>query len=181
VVRHDTHIELLGKMAEMQDEMTPLQIGTSGTFEHKPFEVIGRLKIRYSEGVWNEWYCIFSDGRTGWLAEAQGFWAMCFPLTDQEVQRDVPTRNLLAVGSPLRLIDTRFEVEDIHEVSCQYSEGELPFEASKGRASTSVDLIGPKNAMATIEYATANTRAYIGWYQEFDLFKFTNLRELDGW
>jgi len=181
VVRHDTHIELLGKMAEIQDEMTPVQIGTSGVFEHKPFDVIGRLKISYSDGVWNEWYCIFADGRTGWLAEAQGFWAMCFALTDAEVKRDVPARNLITIGSTVRLIETCFEVEDIHDVVCQYSEGELPFSAAKGRASTSVDLIAVKNEMATIEYSELDTRAYIGWYQEFDLFKFQNLREIDGW
>jgi hypothetical protein len=74
-----------------------------------------------------------------------------------------------------------FKVDDIHEVVCKYAEGELPMQAAKGRESVSVDLRGDKGSMATIEYAKDAVRLYIGKYQDFDLFKFKNLRKLDGW
>src|SRR5262249_33845661 len=90
LVRQDMNLEMLGKMAELQDDMSPIQIGTSGFFGGRFFDVIGRLKVFYSEGIWNEWYTIFDDGKEGWLAEAQGFFAMCFPVENSSTQAPAP-------------------------------------------------------------------------------------------
>lgn len=167
-------------MSELQDEMSPLQVGTSGVFEGKPFDLIGRLKVNYSDGTWNEWYSIFSDGREGWLAEAQGFLAMCFPVNPKDAH--VPDSGKLTPGMQLRLYPHgEFLVEDIRDVVCRFSEGELPMNAMKGRESKSVDLRGAGAKMATIEYACDGTRIYAGAYQDFDSFKFKHLREIDGW
>lgn len=179
IVRHDMNLETLGKMGELQDEMSPLQIGTQGVYSGKPFNVIGRLRVSYSEGFWNEWYTISSDGKEGWLAEAQGFYAMCFPVSSDGL--DISAAGLQA-GSKIELKPYgEFVVEDIRDVVCRYSEGELPMNAAEGRKSRSVDLRGPKNQMCTIEFAQDGTRVFIGGYQEFDAFKFKHLREIDGW
>jgi hypothetical protein len=73
-----------------------------------------------------------------------------------------------------------FQVEDIRKVHCIFSEGELPVNAAQGRRSNSVDLVGANQKMATIEYADT-VRAFVGTYQDFDEFKFDNLRRIDGW
>lgn len=187
LVRHDMNLENVGKMGELQDEMTPIQIGTSGFFDGKSFDVIGRLKVSYEDGSWNEWYTISNKGEEAWLAEAQGFYAMCmpvgpaagFPLADG----GVPEPSRLKAGLEVNLPHGygSFLVDDIHEVFCKYSEGELPVNASQGRASLSVDLRGNDGAMASIEYAQGKVRLFVGSYQDFDLFKFKNLRKLDGW
>ena len=180
VVRHDMNLDLLGKMGELQAEMTPIQIGTQGYFNEQLFDVIGRLRVSYDQGFWNEWYTIFPDGREGWLAEAQGFFAMCFPIRSADMKLPDPMDvvagdNVLIPGHGL------FKIDDVRDVVCKYSEGELPMQAAKGRESRSVDLRGGSNRMATIEYASDCTRVYVGSYQEFDLFKFKHLREIDGW
>jgi hypothetical protein len=180
------NLEDLGKMAELQDEITPIQLGTSGFFQDKSFDVIGRLKVSYEDGSWNEWYTISNRGEEGWLAEAQGFYAMCFPVNlgteSHPGKYKVPELTKVHVGLNIDLSDHgTFKVDDIHEVVCKYAEGELPMQAAKGRESVSVDLRGDKGSMATIEYAKDAVRLYIGKYQDFDLFKFKNLRKLDGW
>lgn len=178
LVRHDMNLESLGKMGELQDEMSPLQIGTQGIYSGKPFDIIGRLRVSYEEGFWNEWYTISSEGKEGWLADAQGFYAMCYPLPGG---LNISAAQL-AVGAKLQLKPYgEFTVDDVHDVVCRYSEGELPMNAAQGRKSRSVDLRGPKNQMATIEISADSTRAYVGAYQEFDQFKFKHLREIDGW
>lgn len=178
LVRQDMNLELLGKMADLQYEVTPFQVGTSGTYNHNAFTIIGRLKVSYRNGFWNEWYVIFNDGDTGWLAEAQGFLAMCFPRQDVPI----PDSSTLQIGDPCDLKGVgRFFVDDGRDVICVYSEGELPMNAMKGRESYSVDLSGDDGEFATIEYAKGEDRLFIGRYADFDDFQFKDLRRIDGW
>lgn len=178
LIRQDMNLETIGKMADLQEDLTPLQVGCTGSYEGQRFELIGRLKVGYSEGFWNEWYALFDDERVGWLAEAQGFYAMCFPLEDVSL----PRRKKLRPGSTVELgSEGVFEVEDMRNVKCLLSAGELPVNAVQGRESLSVDLTAPGCRMATIEYAESETRVFAGRYQDFDDFVFSNLRFIDGW
>src|SRR5579883_2657398 len=119
LVRHDMNLESIGKMGDLQDDVSPLQLGCSGTFNGKKFEIIGRLQVSYSEGVWNEWHLLFGTEQPGWLAEAQGFYAVCFPVTSVSA----PARENLRPGLSLSLGNQgAFQVEDIHKVQCVFSE-----------------------------------------------------------
>lgn len=177
LVRQDMNLELLGKMADLQFDMSPIQLGTSGKYEGKSFDVIGRLKVDYPDGFWNEWYTIFNDGQTGWLAEAQGFLAICFSRNDIKI----PEVLNLHAGVEVPFDDKLFRVEEKRKVTCSYSEGELPVNAVRGRESVSVDFATEHGDMATIEYAKDETRAFIGRYLDFDKFEFSSLRRIDGW
>lgn len=178
LVRQNLDLEKVGVMADLQDDLTPLQLGTAGMFNAEKFELIGRLRVAYADGYWNEWHALFGGGKTGWLAEAQGFYAICFPFFDVQI----PARESLRPGKSVDLgKQGTFQVEDMRAVDCIYSEGELPIAAHQGRKSTSVDLSGDQLEMATIEYASDVVRLYVGKYQEFDEFKFQNLRHIDGW
>src|SRR5580765_3752760 len=78
VVRRDVNVELLGLQAELPPDLSPLQIGTRGEFDGQSFTLIGRVRIRYREGSWNEWLASFGEERWGWVAEAQGFYMVSF-------------------------------------------------------------------------------------------------------
>jgi hypothetical protein len=178
LVRQDMNLELVGKMADLQDDLTPFQIGTNGMFSKARFELVGRLRIAYNDGFWNEWYAIFGDGAEGWLAEAQGFYGFCRPIVDWQP----PESSELSCGAHVTIGSIgAFVVEDSHRVHCIYSEGELPMNAVAGRQSLSVDLSDSDGRMATIEYARSETRVFAGEYLDFDEFKFQNLRQIDGW
>jgi|LakMenEpi03Aug12_release.lakeMendotaPanAssembly.Ray.scaffolds.fasta_scaffold422401_2 hypothetical protein len=178
LVRQDMDLEKIGTVSDLLDDFSPIQIGTTGTFANEKFEVIGRLKVGYENGFWNEWFAMLGDGRVAWLAEAQGFYAFCFPF----FEASPPTKASLRVGKTVEMGKKGiFEVDDMRDCKCVYSEGELPFNAPQGRASTSVDLCGFEDEMATIEYAATETRVFLGAYQDFDKFQFKNLRHIDGW
>jgi hypothetical protein len=171
-------LNAVGKMSDLRDDLTPFQLGTTGLFDKKRFDIVGRLKVGYQNGFWNEWYCLFGDGIEAWLAEAQGFYGFCFPVLDWLA----PELNSLAIGKWIDIGNSgSFQVEDMHRVFCIYSEGELPLSAVEGRRSTSVDLSNDDGEMATIEYAAAETRVFVGDYKDFDEFQFENLRHIDGW
>jgi len=178
LVKQGLDLEAIGKISELHDDLTPIQIGTTGVLSGDTFEVIGRLKVAYEDGFWNEWFTIGHQGLVGWLAEAQGFYALCFPVTDVAM----PDKSAIQPGRKVSFGPFGYyEIEDIHEVTCMYSEGELPINAVQGRKSLSVDLTSDEGGMATIEYANQETRAYRGAYQDFDAFQFKNLRPIDGW
>lgn len=180
LVRHDLDLEKLGEMAELPEDISPLQIGTEGQFEGGRFTLVGRLKVAWADGLWNEWFALFDDGREGWLAEAQGFFMMSFHLEDSS---GVPSAHRVGVGQKVRLANgVSLQVDDIKEAECVGSEGELPFRAPRGRKSTSVDLNGPDHAYACIEYSEQDgTRLYAGKYVDLFDLKPRNLRVLDGW
>lgn len=179
LVRHDLDLEAIGKMAELPPDMSPLQVGTRGSYEGKRFELLGRLKIAWKDGSWNEWYALFDDGQEGWLAEAMGFFMVSVP---QPLPARLPEASAIKVGQELELArNQRFTVDDLKQATCVGSEGELPFPAPQGRESFSVDLSGPGETFANLEYAADGTRLYMGRYVDFDDLKLSNLRELDGW
>jgi hypothetical protein len=180
VVRRDMDLEALGKMAELPPDMSPLQVSTRGRYKSRSFEIVGRLKIGWKEGTWNEWYLLFDDGRDGWLAEAQGMFMLSFPFADVS---QVMRREHLKAGGQVRVIagEPLYEVDDIKEASCLGSEGELPMKAPKGRQSWSVDLSSADGSYACIDYAEDGVRLYAGKYVELGDLELTGLRELDGW
>lgn len=182
VVRHDLNLETLGKMAELPEDSSPLQIGTQGRYENSRFELVGRLKISWEDGNWNEWYALFDDGRDGWLAEAQGFYMVSFQVTDPQSVRCIPALQALSPGLKLPLFQgAQFQVSDIKQAVCSGSEGELPMKGPQGRKNTSVDLTGPQSQFACIDYSEDGVRLFLGKYLEFNQLKFTSLREIDGW
>ena len=61
-----------GKMSELFEDFSPLQLMASGKWEGKPFTLIGRLQYKYAQGTWSEWIAGFDDGSTGSLSEDNG-------------------------------------------------------------------------------------------------------------
>lgn len=191
VVRQDVNVEAIGTMAELKADLSPLQLGTSGKFEGKSFDLIGRLKIVWTDGNWNEWLAYFEGGKTAWLAEAQGFYALNFPVAATTA---LPRREDLKVGMTVELgapnKEQAFTVVDIKETTCGGSEGELPFTAQSGRKTLSVDLADEVGGFAALEYdldasqgqgTDSEPRAYVGRYVDYDDLSLRNVRRLDGW
>jgi hypothetical protein len=204
VVRHDVDVESIGTMAELPEDMSPLQIGTSGFYKGVRFSIIGRLKIAWESGVWNEWFLYSDDGRKGWLAEAQGSYGVSFeldeplhPKTEEalnkrfaefEMQRRITkdgdedeAQGPLDIGDHIKLQQKMLTVVDVKHATCIGSEGELPFSAPKGRKTLSIDLMGTDGEFACIEIHEGQKRIFVGDYVEWNDLRCDNLRPLEGW
>lgn len=178
LVREDLELKNLGKMAVLQEDMSPLQIGTEGKFEKGVFTIIGRIKMGWEDGKWNEWHLFFDKEQTGWLAEAQGFYSICREVT---LPDNFPPEKTMQVGNQVNLHGILFEVEDRREAWCLGSEGELPFRAVKGWKHFSIDLTGPDSSFASLSYSDEGVKGYVGKTLDFEQYHFARLRELDGW
>ena len=183
IVRHDVDVESIGKMAILPDDMSPIQIGVEGFYRGLRFNIIGRMKIGWEDGCWNEWFMLCDDGRKGWLAEAQGFYAVSFENDDalKESKTSNKVQSVPELGSYLTLSNQKLKVVDIKKAVCIGSEGELPFPAPKGRKTTSIDLLGPSGEFASIEMEGDKRRVYMGHYVEWNDLRCRNFRTLEGW
>jgi len=191
VVRNDKDVEAIGKMAELPDDISPFQIGTAGKYKNINFTLIGRMKIGWENGVWNEWFLFSDDGKKGWMAEAQGSLVISFeeeipagePIATYGVNDTVTSLDTVpALGNHLHIHDIWYAINDIKKAQCIGSEGELPFPAAKGRTTTSIDMQSTKGEFAGLEFDNAGKpRLFIGEYVEFDDLHFTSLRGLPGW
>ncbi|MBA4372559.1 MAG: hypothetical protein C0402_06815 [Thermodesulfovibrio sp.] len=179
IVRHDMDLESLGVMAQIPDDLSPLQRGSRGKYSGTGFEVVGRLKVAWSEGYWNEWFLSFEDGRRGWLGEAMGFFMLSF---EAEGIKIIPDRSAIKPGETISFGKAgRFVVDDIKEATCIGSEGELPFPGLLGRKTTSIDLSSDDGNYANIEYSEQDgVTIYFGRYVEFPSFDWSNLRDLSS-
>ena len=177
IVRTDLNLKSIGKQATLKADASPIRLGTGGVVDRVPFSVIGRVQVSWEDGYWNEWCLNLSDGRTGWLADAQGFYLITFPL---ETPTEIPSASRLVPGHKLTLAGVDYEVEDSRECRVVASEGELPFTAPHGKAYTSVDLANGEGRAASFSFSDEGVEIYIGRYFEFDELKLTQLRQIDG-
>ena len=178
VVRHDLDVRNLGRMAELQADGSVLQRGAEGVYRGVHFAVIGRVQLRYPEGLWNEWHLLFDDQRTGWLGEAQGHYAVSFVTA---VAEPVPPFESLRPGQEVTLDGRPYQVADRQRAVCVAGEGELPFQVGPGYEAPVADLTGPAPACATLDYSETPPLVFIGEYIEFDALRLTGLRAIDGW
>lgn len=179
IVRRDLDVENLGKAASLPPDLSPIQLGTGGKWKNLSFEVVGRLKLKWEAGTWNEWCVFFSDGRSGWLAEAQGFF--CLSILAEGIL-SIPPQSKVTVGAEFEWNGVRYVTDDIKSAECVAAEGELPFPAPRGRKSTSIDLTGPNGAFACLDYAaTEPAKLYLGNFVELEEIQASNLRQLEGW
>src|SRR5262245_59582830 len=102
VARTDRALQDFGRVAELVETGSPLQLGLRGSWRETQFELTGRAQMGHEAGgVWDEWYATFTNGWVGWLAEAQGRFYLTFK---QQVDTNaVPTFENLQLGAPLHL------------------------------------------------------------------------------
>jgi hypothetical protein len=186
-VRTDDGLKNIGTMAALPDDMSPFQIGTEGTFKGVRFGVVGRMKIGYSDGWWNEWFIVSDDGRRGWLAEAQGFYAPCFELAERDESTEKTLQTLgrgdtaALMGKFFTIQGQKYKLVDAKEAECIGCEGELPFKAPQGRKTTTFDFIKGDGDFASIELTEEAPRIFTGSYVGWGALGCKFFREFEGW
>ncbi|MDX1960865.1 MAG: DUF4178 domain-containing protein [Leptospiraceae bacterium] len=177
LVRKDKSVEALGKISDMLQDLSPIQIGSTGILKDKKFTVLGKQKISYPEGVWNEYFLGFGDESTAWLSESQGEY-MVSKLIDSV---SIPEKNDVHPGGSLTIDKIKYNVIDKRKVVCVGILGELPEQILVGEKFVSVDLISGVSQFANIGYFIDGKKFFKGSYYEFEDFQFQNLRKIDGW
>ncbi|HXE39910.1 MAG TPA: DUF4178 domain-containing protein, partial [Azonexus sp.] len=173
LVRHDQALEDIGKMAALVEDRSPLQLGSEGSYKGVHFALIGRIQIKYSQGLWNEWHLLFDDMRTGWLSEAAGEYVLTFA---EYVPDRLPSFDELAIGQRFVLASQTWTVSNIENAECVAGQGELPFKVGGGYPVAAVDLRNGAN-FATLDYSETPPLLFVGQAVDFKSLKMANLRQ----
>ncbi len=154
LLREGEALRRVGESAELFDDHSPLQLGASGQYLGEAFTAIGRLKLGYAQGSWNEWHVLFDNGRSGWLSEDNGAYVLAFdaPLPGAGA---APAAESLRAGGSLRLGEQAWSIASVQSAAVQAAEGELPRPPRPGKAFVVADLRNTRDEVATLDYSEA--------------------------
>ena len=172
LVRQDQDLANLGRMADLLEDNSLIQLGTEGEHRGLHFAVVGRIQLKYASGFWNEWHILQDDGRSAWLSEAGGNYTVSFL---QHAPEPVPEFGALQPGLPVSLWGREFAVTDLETARCIAGEGELPFKVDAGYDVNAADL-REGDHFATIDYSESPPLVFAGEAVTFAALKLANLR-----
>ena len=173
LLRHGEELENIGKMAALQDDPTLIQIGSEGVYKGVHFGVIGRIQMRYENGLWNEWHILFDDMRFGWLGEAAGEFYVSF---EKVPELAPPPFSAFQVEEKFALFGKEYEVTNLESATCIAGQGELPFTVGPGYEAPVIDL-QRDGEFATIDYSDDPPRIFIGEKLAGKDLKLSNLKD----
>ena len=185
VMRSGAGMQDMGKAAVLPFDISPIQLGTTGTVSGMGFEVIGRVRWGWEDGSWNEWLLLGVDGAHRWLGEAMGQF-MLLAEQDAAALEDEPFKSYvnggtLNVGQAAPLGGITYLVADIKDATCIGSEGELPFATPPRWTVNSIDFRSDSGACASLQRDELGVSLYAGSYVELADLKPNYLREIEGW
>ncbi len=153
VVRQGEVLARIGKMAELFDDHSPLQLMASGRMaldgKELAFTLIGRLQFQSAAGRWTEWVAYLEDGSRATLGEDNGSYVFTRP-TDPG--RALPEAARFRVGSSTAINGQPFSVSFSGPVQLLAAQGELPKLAPLGQPFDLVELRNSDGEVLSIDY-----------------------------
>ncbi len=164
VARTDRDLKDLGKVAELVETGSPLDVGLRGKWRDIPFELTGRAQLGHEMGgQWDEWYATFSNGWLGWLAEAQGRFYLTFQREIPE-QVQLPSFDQLQLGQTVPGLPwpTPLMVAETGRAKALSAKGEIPYLLTPGETYFYADLSGPNGSFGTLDYNETPPLVFLG-------------------
>ena len=164
VARTDRELKDLGKVAEIVETGSPLDVGLRGKWKDVPFELTGRAQLGHEMGGrWDEWYATFSNGWLGWLAEAQGRFYLTFQYPIPEGVQ-LPSFDQLQLGQPVPGLPwpKPLIVAETGRGTALGAKGEIPYLLTPGETYYYADLSGTDNAFGTLDYNQSPPLVFLG-------------------
>jgi len=133
-----------------------LQLGKSGTLRDRRFTVLGRVRMSYSEGFWDEWWLEFEDGYHHWLEEDEGVYRLHKEL-DIAVNPDLIRH--AKIGGTVSIEDDRWFVTELNNAQVAGVEGSLPLAITPGESVLCIGVVG-KGRKISIEWAELDVQVF---------------------
>jgi hypothetical protein len=164
VGRGDGALENYGKVADLVETSSPLELGLTSKFRGVSFEIVGRTQYRHAMGgVWDEWHVAFANNKWGWLAEAQGRFYLTF---EREVPdgETLPAFDSLVLGERIETIPKvpPMVIAEFGQATSLSAAGEIPFAFRPGETRKYADLSGTIDQFGTIDFSDDPPTIYLG-------------------
>jgi hypothetical protein len=176
VLKDADTVKDMGRMSDVLEDYSPIQIGTSGQLAGRSWTVIGRIQLRYDAGLWNEWYIMFDGGEAAWLGDFSGL----YTLTVEKKSADpLPAFEDLHPAETRPILGKQYLVAEVRTAQCVGGQGELPFQVGQGWQARVADLRSGKSFL-TLDYSDdGEAKAYVGQAVTLDQLKCQLLRDND--
>lgn len=181
VLRQGETLARLGKMAELFDDHSLLQLQASGRWKGQAFTLVGRLQYKYAEGTWTEWHAVLDDGTSAYLSEDNG--AYVFSVA-RPVQTDIPAAEHFRVGATTAINGKPYSVASNNQVALLSAQGELPRLPALGQPFNMVELrsqssgaIGRVAEVLSIDYGGQPPSLSLGQSVLLEDLKLSGLRD----
>ncbi|MDZ7921356.1 DUF4178 domain-containing protein [Rhodoferax sp.] len=180
VVRNGEVLSRIGKMAELFDDHSLLQLGASGSWNGQGFTLLGRLQYKYGEGTWTEWHAVLADGSTAYLSEDNGAYVFT---TAQALPREMPAAERFRVGATTAINGKSFTVASNQQVALISAQGELPRLPELGASFAMVELrsqaVDAKGAgeVLSVDYSSQPPSVSMGKAVLLEDLKLTGLKD----
>jgi hypothetical protein len=152
VVREGEALSRIGKMGEVFEDYSPLQLMATGVVVGVTFTIVGRLQYRGETGTWTEWIAVDDDGTQAVLAEDNGSYVFSQPV---DFGRNVPSADNLRVGATTAALGKQWSVASNVTVSLIAAQGELPKLPAPGTLFRMVELRSSDGEVLALDYGTA--------------------------
>ena len=127
VVRSGEVLSRIGKMSELFDDHSPLQLHATGSVKQEgatqTFTLIGRLQYKSDAGTWTEWVASMDDGRLASLGEDNGAYVFT---RATDAGRELPEAARFRVGAQTAINGKPYQVAFSGQVQLLSAQGELP-------------------------------------------------------
>ena len=174
VVRSGDTLARIGKMAELFDDHSPLQLMAAGQWQGKAFTLVGRLQYRSGSGTWTEWAALFDDGSAGTLGEDNGAYVFSLPAA---AQRALPQASQFRVGATTAIAGKPFTIASNEQVALIAAQGELPKLPPLGQPFAMVELRSADGEVLSIDYGSQPPALARGKAVLLDDLQLAGLRE----
>lgn len=164
VARTDRGIEDVGKVADVVESGSPLEVGLRGVYLGVAFELTGRAQLQHAAGgFWDEWYAAFADGRWGWLAEAQGRFYLTFRIQVPSPNA-LPSFDSLQLGQQVWAVPAQSPpvVAEKGTARMLGAAGEIPYLLTPGETYSYADLSGAGGVFGTLDYGELPPLVFMG-------------------
>ncbi len=146
-----------GQTGTLADFPSMLAIGAKGTLRGEPFHVLGRLRYKYDDGFWDEWF-IQLGGRFIWLQEDEGTFTS---FAKETITAELPAFGDIQVGKSLNVNGRQIFVTEKNEAMIAGGEGELRFSIKPGERVDYVDGTADGKVIS-IEFAPDEINLSVG-------------------
>jgi endogenous inhibitor of DNA gyrase (YacG/DUF329 family) len=149
VVKDAGSVRDLGKMSSVLEDYSRIQVGTAGQLGQRSFTVVGRIQLRYPNGMWNEWFLLFDDGTNGWLGDSAGMYVVT---TERALERGWPSFDAIRPGVAYDFGAGSYTASERRVAECVGGQGELPFRVGAGWQARVADFRSGAS-FATLDYS----------------------------
>lgn len=165
VVRSDSGVRALGKMADLVPTVSPFEVRDIVSVEGRSATVMGRSQRDWGSGPWDEFYVAFEDGTSAWLSFAQGNWYVVGKVAGGGAS--LPSWSSLAVGGRIGTGGSAapaWFVDEKRQSRLIAAKGEFDAVLVPGEVSNYADLSGEGGRFATFDYGDLSEAAelYMG-------------------